>query len=133
MTENRTNYLFTKEHEWVLPVEGNKVRLGISDYAAEQLGDIVFVEVPELDSEVSVQEEIATVESVKSASEIYTPVSGKIVSVNEELENAPETLNQSPFGAGWIAEIVLSDFEELNELMSFEAYQAYVADEKEEE
>lgn len=133
MTENRTNYLFTKEHEWVLPVEGNKVRLGISDYAAEQLGDIVFVEVPELDSEVSVQEEIATVESVKSASEIYTPVSGKIVSVNEKLENAPETLNQSPFGAGWIAEIVLSDFEELNELMSFEAYQAYVADEKEEE
>ncbi|MFL2100187.1 glycine cleavage system protein GcvH [Desemzia sp. FAM 23991] len=133
MTNNQNNLYFTKDHEWVLVLEGNIARMGITQYATEQLGDIVFVEVPELDSAVSVEEEIATVESVKSASEIFTPLTGTIIKVNDELEDSPELVNESPYENGWLAEIQVEDADELTQLMNQEAYEAYVKELKEEE
>lgn len=133
MTNNQNNLYFTKDHEWVLVLEGNIARVGITQYATEQLGDIVFVEVPELDSAVSIEEEIATVESVKSASEIFAPLTGTIVKVNDELEDSPELVNESPYENGWLAEIQVEDADELTQLMNQEAYEAYVKELKEEE
>lgn len=133
MTENNSKKYFTKNHEWVTVTEENTVRLGITQYAQEQLGDIVFVEVPELDASVSAEEEIATVESVKSASEIYAPVTGTIIAVNEALEDSPELVNESPYEEGWLADIQLEDESELNQLMNQEAYDTYVKELDEEE
>lgn len=104
MTEDR---LYSKDHEWILPLGENLVRIGITEYAVKQLGDVVYVEVPEVDAEVSVGGEIGTVESIKSASEIFSPVTGIIIAVNEELEDGPELVNASPFEEGWFAEIQL--------------------------
>ncbi|MCI3029213.1 glycine cleavage system protein GcvH [Desemzia incerta] len=127
------NIYFTKNHEWVLLLEDNTARMGITQYATEQLGDIVFVEVPELSSETAMEEEIATVESVKSASEIYAPLSGTVTSVNEELEDSPELVNEAPYEAGWLAEIHYTDTDEISQLMNQSAYDAYVKELKEEE
>lgn len=125
MTENR---LYSKEHEWILPLGEDAVRVGITDYAVKQLGDVVYVEVPEVDAEVSIGSEMGTVESIKSASEIFAPVTGIILAVNEELEDAPELVNASPFEEGWFAEIQLENPVELEGLLSEENYQAYVAE-----
>ena len=97
-----TNLLYSKDHEWVQQLEGNRVRIGISDYAQHALGDIVFVENPEVDSEVKANEAIGSIESVKAVSDLITPVSGAVVSVNEELEDAPQSLNEQPYDGGWI-------------------------------
>lgn len=132
MTTTKKIY-FTKNHEWVLLLENNTARMGITQYATEQLGDIVFVEVPELNSEITLEEEIATVESVKSASEIYAPLSGTVMSVNEDLEDSPELVNEAPYEAGWLAEINYEDTEEISQLMDQSAYDAYVKELKEEE
>lgn len=133
MTNNQKNLYFTKDHEWVQVLEGNIARVGITQYATEQLGDIVFVEVPELDSDVALEEEMATVESVKSASEIFAPITGTIVKVNDELEDSPELVNESPYENGWLAEIQFEDTEELAQLMNQGAYETYVKELKEEE
>ena len=133
MTNTPKNLYFTTDHEWVLVLEDNLARVGITQYATEQLGDIVFVEVPELDSAVSVGEEMATVESVKSASEIFVPVTGMITKVNDELEDSPELVNESPYEKGWLAEIQFEDAGELTQLMNQEAYEAYAKELKEEE
>lgn len=133
MTNNQKNLYFTKDHEWVQVLEGNTARVGITQYATEQLGDIVFVEVPELDSDVALEEEMATVESVKSASEIFAPITGTIVKVNDELEDSPELVNESPYENGWLAEIQFEDTEELAQLMNQGAYETYVKELKEEE
>lgn len=133
MIENKNNLYFTKDHEWVQVVEDNIARVGITQYATEQLGDIVFVEVPELDSEVTIEEEMATVESVKSASEIFAPITGTIFKVNDELEDSPELVNESPYKNGWLAEIQFEDTEELAQLMNQGAYETYVKELKEEE
>ena len=125
MTEDR---LYSKEHEWILPLGEDVVRVGITDYAVKQLGDVVYVEVPEVDAEVSVGSEMGTVESIKSASEIFAPVTGIILAVNEELEDAPELVNASPFEGGWFAEIQLENPVELEGLLNEENYQAYVAE-----
>lgn len=124
-TENR---LYSKDHEWVLPLGENAVRVGITDYAVKQLGDVVYVEVPEVDAEVSIGSEMGTVESIKSASEIFSPVTGIILAVNEELEDGPELVNTSPYEDGWFAEIQLENPVELEGLLSEEKYQAYVAE-----
>ena len=114
--------LCTKTHEWVLE-EGNNVIVGLTDYAVEQLGDIVFVELPEIGAEFSKDEVFATIESVKAASEIYMPVSGKVVEINEALLNAPETINESVYENGWLIKIEPTDFqEESSELMEYEDY-----------
>jgi glycine cleavage system H protein len=126
MTNATANLLYSKEHEWVLQLEGNKVRVGITDYAQKALGDIVFVEIPEVDGEVTANESMGTIESVKAVSELFSPVSGTVVSVNEELEDAPETINENPYDAGWLVEVEVSNSEELEALLSEEEYQAFV-------
>jgi glycine cleavage system H protein len=126
MTNATANLLYSKEHEWVLQLEGNRVRIGISDYAQKALGDIVFVETPQVDDEISANESVGTIESVKAVSEIYTPVSGTVVSVNEELEDAPETINEQPFEAGWLLEVEMSNLEELKSLLNEDEYQAFI-------
>ncbi len=112
---------FTKDHEWI-SVDGDHATVGISDYAAQQLGDVVFVELPETGKTVKKGEDVAVVESVKSASEIYAPASGEITAVNTVLEEAPETVNEDPQGKGWFFKMTLSDPAELSDLMDAAAY-----------
>lgn len=124
-------FLFSKEHEWVQVVEGNLVRIGISEYAQDQLGDIVFVELPEVGEEISANESMGSIESVKTVSELYAPITGKIVRVNEELEASPELVNESPYEKGWMVEAEMSDPSELESLLSEEAYLQYIREEGE--
>jgi glycine cleavage system H protein len=112
---------YTDSHEW-LKVEGDKAKVGITDHAQEELTDIVFVELPENGKEVRKGEELCVVESVKSVSEIYSPVSGKVIKVNKDLEDSPEIINESPYGEGWLVEIELSDKSEIDELLNSEDY-----------
>lgn len=119
---------YTEEHEWVMPIGEEQVRLGITEYAAKELGDVVYVELPEVGNKVSSGDEIGTVESTKSASVIFSPVSGEIVAVNEELEDAPELVNEGPLNEGWMTEMQLANPEELAELLSEEDYAALVAE-----
>lgn len=117
---------FTREHEWIR-VEDGVGTVGITDYAQRQLGDVVYVELPEVGRELKKGEAAAVVESVKAASEVYAPVSGKVVEVNGELPDKPELVNQDPEGAGWFFKIEIADPSELDSLMDREAYDAYVA------
>jgi glycine cleavage system H protein len=117
---------FLKSHEWVR-VDGNTAYVGISDYAQEELGDIVFVELPEIGDEFEAGEEVTNVESVKAASPIYAPVSGKIVKVNEALEDTPELVNQKPYEA-FIYALELSKKSELEDLLSYSEYQKFLED-----
>ncbi|MDR6121756.1 glycine cleavage system H protein [Bacillus sp. SLBN-46] len=103
---------YSEEHEWV-KVEGEKVRVGITDFAQHELGDIVFVELPEVGTEVSADEPFGSVESVKTVSELYAPVSGKVVEVNEDLNDSPEFVNESPYEKAWMIVIELSDNSEV--------------------
>lgn len=112
---------YTEDHEWIT-VSGATLKIGISDYAQDQLGDIVFVELPEVGSSFEKGEEFGTLESVKAVSELYLPVGGEIVAVNEELADSPELINQDPY-ANWIVEIKPDDKGELKELMTVDAYQ----------
>lgn len=117
---------FTEDHEWVL-VDGDTATVGITDYAQKALGDIVFVEVPELDAEFSKGDDMAVVESVKAASDVYAPVSGTVTEVNESLEGEPALVNSDPMGDGWFAKMTVADADELESMMSEEAYNTYVA------
>ncbi len=116
---------YTKDHEWIR-VEGNLGTVGISEHAQEQLGDIVYVELPEVGREVKKGEQFAVVESVKAASEVYAPASGRIVEVNGELSEKPELVNQDAEGAGWFARIELADPAELDDLMDADAYRRFL-------
>ena len=122
------NYKFLSSHEWAKLEEDGKVTVGISDYAQDQLGDIVFVELPEIDSEVNQGDEAAVVESVKAASEVYSPVSGKVIDVNSSLEDSPETVNLSAFEEGWFFKIEVTDISELENLLSPEQYSKHCQD-----
>lgn len=115
--------LYTKDHEW-LKVEGNKGYIGISDYAQHHMGDIVFVELPEVDEEVAIGDSIGVIESVKAASSVFSPVGGTIVEVNESLEETPEAINEDPYG-NWVAVLEIADSSELDQLMSAEDYATY--------
>jgi glycine cleavage system H protein len=121
---------YSKEHEWVL-VEGNVATVGITDYAQDQLGDIVFVELPGLGDKVSKEDAFGVVESVKAVSDVYAPVSGKVLEVNDDLRENPEMLNEDPYGDAWMIKIEMNDIEELQDLMSAAEYEEYVAEEKE--
>ncbi|MER3451358.1 MAG: glycine cleavage system protein H [Thermus sp.] len=112
---------YTKTHEWALP-EGEEVVVGITDYAQEQLGDVVYVELPQIGRKVEAKEAAAVVESVKTASDIYAPVAGVIVAVNETLASTPELVNQDPYGAGWIFKLKPERLSDLDALMDAEAY-----------
>ena len=118
---------FTKDHEWI-KVEDNIGVVGITAYASEQLGDIVFVELPEEVITAEIGKDIAVVESVKAASEVYSPVSGTITKSNEDLNSTPEIVNEDPVGKGWFYEIEISNNDELSGLMSEEEYQKHIGD-----
>ena len=117
---------FTKEHEWVR-LDGEVATVGISKHAADALGDVVFVEVPEVGKSVSKGDSFAVVESVKAASDVYAPVSGEVVEANDALSSAPETVNADPTGQGWFAKIKVSDASQLDALMDQAAYDAFLA------
>jgi glycine cleavage system H protein len=118
---------YTKEHEWV-KVDGDVATVGISTYAQEQLGDVVFVELPEIGRKVEKGKEMAVVESVKAASEVYAPISGEVTEVNSALGDAPATVNEDAMGKGWFAKLKLANKSELDGLMDEAAYKKYVDD-----
>jgi glycine cleavage system H protein len=118
---------FTKDHEWI-KIENNIGIVGITKYASEQLGDIVFVELPEKGSQAEKGKDIAVVESVKAASEIYSPVSGIIIDANKNLNEAPEVVNEDPSGAGWFYKIEITNSEEISDLMSEQEYLELIGD-----
>jgi len=128
MSETPDNRVYAASHEWARTLSDNVIEVGISDYAQEALGDVVYVELPELGQAVGAGQQCCAVESVKAASDIYAPVSGEIVAVNEELDGEPELLNESPYDAGWIFRIKASDSNELQDLLSADAYLAQVED-----
>lgn len=113
---------YTQSHEWVRDEGDGTVTIGITDTAQELLGDLVFVDLPEVDAEVDAGAECAVVESVKAASDVYSPLTGTVTAINEILEDAPETINQDPYGDGWLFQITLSDAAEMDELMGADAY-----------
>ena len=115
---------YTEDHEWI-KVDGDTGTVGISAYAAKALGDVVFVELTEIGRDMTQGDEAAVVESVKAASEVYSPVSGEVTEVNGALEDAPETVNQSPDGDGWFLKIKIKDTSELDSLMDDAAYKTY--------
>jgi glycine cleavage system H protein len=123
-----TDLKYSKEHEWVR-IEDNIITLGISDYAQEELGDIVNVELPDEQDEVTKGEAFGAVESVKASSEVFSPVSGKVIAVNEPLIDAPELLNEDPYDQGWMIRVEISDSSELDDLMDAPGYQAYIKEE----
>lgn len=116
---------YSREHEWIT-IDGDRARVGITDYAQDSLGDVVYVQVPDVGLEVVANAGCAEVESTKSVSEIYSPVSGQITAVNEALNDRPELLNQDPYGEGWIFGMTLADPSELDALMEAAAYQQLV-------
>ncbi|HHF3082354.1 TPA: glycine cleavage system protein GcvH [Vibrio diabolicus] len=113
---------FTDSHEWVRDNGDGTVTLGISEHAQEMLGDVVFVDLPDVEDEVEAGESFSLVESVKAASDIYSPVSGEIVEINEELEDSPELINEEPYEGGWIVKVKLSNPSELDDLKDAEEY-----------
>ncbi|MEQ6377094.1 glycine cleavage system protein GcvH [Bacillaceae bacterium S4-13-56] len=119
---------YSKEHEWVKE-EGGQVRIGITDFAQSELGDIVFVELPEVGDEIEVDQPFGSVESVKTVSELYAPVSGKVVAINEELEDSPEFVNESPYEKAWMILVELSDSSQLDDLLSAEDYEKVITKE----
>ena len=119
---------YTKSHEWVREEEDGTVVVGITDHAQSALGDLVFVEPPEAGTEVAAGDACAVVESVKAASDVYSPVSGEVVEANDALADSPELVNQDPYGDGWIMRIQVSDASELGELLDAEAYEATLED-----
>jgi len=129
MSETPEDLKYTKSHEWVRVNDDGTLTIGITDHAQDQLGDMVFVEVPEIDHELEAEDACAVVESVKAASDVYAPVAGTVVDVNDDLSDSPETVNQDPYGAGWIMKLRPSDIDAVDGLMDAEAYVAYVESE----
>jgi glycine cleavage system H protein len=120
-------YRYTKEHEWV-SVEGAAGTIGITDYAQAELGDVVFVELPKVGTQLKAGQSLGTVESVKAVSEIFSPVSGEVTETNAALSDSPERINSDPHGAAWLVKIRLADPKEVSGLMDSAAYQSYIAE-----
>lgn len=120
------NLWYTNDHEWVLPEEGGVVRMGITDYAQDALGDVVFVDLPEVGAHVDAGEPLGVVESTKSVSEVYAPVSGAVVEINAELVEATQHLNEDPYGEGWICRIEPDKPSELESLLDAEQYRRLI-------
>jgi len=116
---------YSEDHEWI-KVDGNTATIGITDFAQSELGDIVFVELPEEGDDISTGDSFGSVESVKTVSELYAPVSGKVVAVNEELEDSPELVNENPYEGAWMLKVEISDAGELDNLLDAAAYQAVI-------
>jgi glycine cleavage system H protein len=120
---------YTNEHEW-LKVDGTKGVVGITQFAQDQLGDVVFVEVPAVGTELATENTFGVVESVKTVSDLYAPVSGKVVAVNKDLEANPELVNQDPYGKGWMIEVELSDSSQADSLLSAADYEAFIKEQQ---
>ena len=129
MSEVPTELKFLSTHEWVL-VEDGIATIGVSDHAQELLGDLVYVELPEHGSTVSAGDSVGVIESVKAASDTYAPLSGEIIEVNDELENAPEQINNDPYGNGWMYKLSIEDSEEVENLLDADAYTDSIADDE---
>lgn len=128
MSETPNDIKYAPSHEWARKLEDDIIEVGISDYAQAALGDVVYVELPEVGRTVDASEECCAVESVKAASDIYAPITGEVVAINEELENAPELLNEEPYAGGWMFRIKAADISELENLLDAEGYLAQVDD-----
>src|SRR4030042_512639 len=126
---NPDDLKYHKEHTWIRP-SGTKVTIGITDYAQDALGDIVYIDLPEGDTEIEANGEIGEIESTKATSSIISPVSGRVIEVNEELSESPEIINEEPYGKGWIAVLEIEDKSELDDLMDASEYEKYVEEEK---
>lgn len=129
MSEIPVELKYTKSHEWIRQEDDGSVVVGITAHAQDLLGDMVYVEVPEPDTKASAEEAVAVVESVKAASDVYCPINGEITEGNEALADAPELVNNDPFGEGWIMRIQPDDMAELDQLMDADAYEAMIAEE----
>ena len=129
MSEVPKGLKYMESHEWVRNDGDGTATIGITDHAQDALGDVVFVELPDLGAELSAGDESGVVESVKAASDIYAPVSGEVIAINEQLVDSPELVNESPYGDGWFYRVRLADPEELEDLMDAEAYQGMLEDE----
>lgn len=123
-----TKTFYTEDHDWIEIIEDNKVRIGITEYAQDQLGDIVYVELPEVGDDLEAGDELGTVESVKSVSEILSPLTGTITAVNEALEDEPELVNDDATGEGWLIELEMSGELDADQLLSKEAYEEMIAE-----
>lgn len=130
MSKVLENLKYSKEHEWVEVLGDDKVRIGITDYAQHSLGDIVFVELPTVGEQVEADDSMGTVESVKAVSDVYSPVSGEVLEVNEALEDDPEIVNNDPYGEGWMAIVRLSDPSQLDGLLTPDQYEALIQEEE---
>ncbi len=119
---------YSTDHEWVELKEEDEVVIGITDFAQEQLGDLVYIELPSIGDEIACGDNISVIESVKAASDLIAPVSGKVVDVNNQLEDEPELVSEDPMGEGWFIKVKLSDISELDDLMDESAYQAFIED-----
>jgi glycine cleavage system H protein len=119
------DYRYTKDHEWV-KVEGDTAAIGITEFAQKQLGDVVYVELPAVGKTLDVHQTIGVVESVKAVSDVYSPLSGEVIAVNEDLNNSPETLNQDPHGKGWIIRLRLKDKAEVDNLLAVGDYERFL-------
>lgn len=129
---NTPNELFyTQSHEWVRIEDDGSVTVGISDHAQALLGDMVFIELPEINSELDIGQDCAVIESVKAASDIYSPIVGTVIAINEELEDAPETINSDAYGEGWIFKLQPASLSDVKELMSAEEYSALITEDEE--
>jgi glycine cleavage system H protein len=126
---NPDDLKYHKEHSWVR-IDGNRATVGITDYAQESLGDIVYIDLPDVDSSVDADGEIGEIESTKATSSVISPVSGTIVKVNTELEDTPETINEDPYGKGWIVVVEMDNAKELSSLMDAEEYGKFVEENK---
>jgi glycine cleavage system H protein len=118
-------YRFTKDHEWV-KVEGDTATIGITDFAQKQLGDVVYIELPAVGKTLDVHQTIGVVESVKAVSDVYSPLSGEVIAINEDLNNSPETLNHDPHGQGWIIRLRLKNKSDLDQLMTVGDYEKFL-------
>ncbi len=128
MSEVKSSFKYSKDHEWVEVFANKKVRIGITDYAQQSLGDIVFVELPEVGTKIVIGETFSSVESVKAVSEIFSPVCGTVIEINDILEDLPELINEEPYDKGWIVQVEVNDEAELEQLLSAEEYEALLQD-----
>jgi glycine cleavage system H protein len=126
MSELPGDLYYTKEHEWLRPEDDGSYTVGITEYAAAALGDLVYVELPEVGQELGEGDEMAVVESVKAASDVYAPLAGNVTEVNEQLADDPEKINSDPYGDGWIVRMEASDDVNLEDMMSPDDYQAFL-------
>ncbi|MBL7136551.1 MAG: glycine cleavage system protein GcvH [Candidatus Marinimicrobia bacterium] len=120
------NLKYTKDHEWIL-IEGDTATIGITEYAQGELGDVIFIELPAVGTHVSKGDAIGTIEAVKTVSDIYAPLSGEVVEINEAIKDASELVNKDPYGVGWIAKVKISDVSEINNLLTPEDYKKLIS------